>query len=232
MQKRDTSMRCVALVFSSMGLALFDMDKTLLSESSGTLYIKYLAKRRMITLGEFAGVMLVSAQYSLNVLNFPKALARLSKYVKGGDAAATRQICDQWVEEDVLQYIAPNALARLREHEQRGDMAMLLSASTQFAVEPVARHLNIPYRCTELEVVNGKFTGDIVGDSCFGDGKRIWGERLAAERRVPLADVTFYTDSFSDHTLLDVVGHPIVINPDRKLRKYARVKGWPIETFY
>jgi len=215
-----------------MGLVFFDMDKTLLSESSGTLYIKYLMKRRMITLGELAGVMLVSAQYSLNVLNFPKALARLSKHVKGGDAAATRQICDQWVEEDVLQFIAPAALARLREHEQRGDTALLLSASTQFAVEPIARHLNIPYRCTELEVVNGKFTGDIVGDSCFGDGKRIWGERLAAERRVPLADVTFYTDSFSDHTLLDVVGHPIVINPDRKLRKYARVKGWPIETFY
>lgn len=62
-----------------MGLAFFDMDKTLLSESSGTLYIKYLMKRRMITLGQFAGVMLVSAQYSLNVLNFPKALARLSK---------------------------------------------------------------------------------------------------------------------------------------------------------
>ena len=225
-------MRCVALVFSSMGLALFDMDKTLLSESSGTLYIKYLAKRRMITLGEFAGVMLVSAQYSLNVLNFPKALARLSKYVKGGDAAATRQICDQWVEEDVLQYIAPNALARLREHEQRGDMAMLLSASTQFAVEPVARHLNIPYRCTELEVINGKFTGDIVGDSCYGDGKRVWGERIAVERGVLLADVTFYTDSFSDHTLLDVVGHPIAVNPDRKLRRHAQAKGWPIESFY
>lgn len=215
-----------------MGLAFFDMDKTLLSESSGTLYIKYLMKRRMITLGEFAGVMLVSAQYSLNVLNFPKALARLSKYVKGGDAAATKQICDQWVEEDVLQFIAPKALARLREHEQHGDLVMLLSASTQFAVEPIARHLNIPYRCTELEVVNGKFTGDIVGDSCYGDGKRVWGERIAAERGVPLANVTFYTDSFSDHTLLDVVGHPIAINPDRKLRKYARVKGWPIETFY
>jgi HAD superfamily hydrolase (TIGR01490 family) len=215
-----------------MGLALFDMDKTLLSESSGTLYIKYLWKRRMITLPEFAGVMLVSAQYSLNVLNFPKALARLSRYVQGGDAAATKQLCDQWVAEDVLQHIAPKALARLREHEQRGDLVLLLSASTQFAVEPVARHLNIPYRCTELEVVNGLFTGDIVGESCYGDGKRVWGERIAAERGVPLGDVTFYTDSFSDHTLLDVVGHPIVINPDRKLRRYALAKGWPIETFY
>jgi HAD superfamily hydrolase (TIGR01490 family) len=215
-----------------MSLAFFDMDKTLLSKSSGTLYIKYLAKRRMITPEQFAGVMVVSAQYSLNLLNFPRALARLSRHVKGGDAAATRQLCDQWVKNDVLQYIAPKALARLREHEQRGDTVLLLSASTQFAVEPVARHLNIPYRCTELEVVDGRFTGNIVGDSCYGDGKRVWGERIAAARGVPLADVTFYTDSFSDHTLLDVVGHPVIINPDRQLRRYALAKGWPIETFY
>jgi HAD superfamily hydrolase (TIGR01490 family) len=215
-----------------MALAFFDMDKTLLSKSSGTLYIKYLAKRRMISLREFAGVMLVSAQYSLNLLNFPKALARMSKRVKGGDAAATKQLCDQWVQEDVLQHIAPRALARLRAHEQRGDVVLLLSASTQFAVEPVARHLNIPYRCTELEVVGGKFTGDIVGESCYGDGKRMWGERIAGERGVSLSEVTFYTDSFSDHTLLDVVGHPVAVNPDLKLRRYALAKGWPIETFY
>lgn len=215
-----------------MGLAFFDMDKTLLSKSSGTLYLKYLSKRGMVTPGQFAGVMLVSVQYSLNMLNFPKALARLSKYVKDGDAVATKKLCDQWVEEDVLQYIAPKALARLREHERCGDTVLLLSASTQFAVEPVARHLNIPYRCTELEVVNGKFTGSIVGDSCYGDGKRIWGERIAAERGVPLADVTFYTDSFSDHTLMDVVGHPVAINPDRQLRKHAEARGWPIELFY
>lgn len=215
-----------------MGLAFFDMDKTLLSKSSGTLYIKYLSRRRMISLPEFAGVMLVSAQYSLNLLNFPKALARLSRHVKGGDAAATKQLCDQWVQEDVLQHIAPKALTRLREHEQHGDTVLLLSASTQFAVEPVARHLNIPYRCTELEVVDGTFSGDIVGESCYGDGKRVWGERIAGERNVALADVTFYTDSFSDHTLLDVVGHPVAINPDWQLRRHALAKGWPIETFY
>ncbi len=127
--------------------------------------------------------MIVSMQYSLNLLDFPKALARLSRHIKGGDAAATRQLCEQWVREDVLQFIAPKALARLRDHEQRGDAVLLLSASTQFAVEPVARHLNIPCRYTELEVVDGKFTGRIVGDPCYGDGKRVWGERIAAGAR-------------------------------------------------
>lgn len=215
-----------------MGITFFDMDKTLLSKSSGTLYVSYLWQRRMISPIEFASVMFVAAQYRLNVLDFPKAMARLSKSIRDGDAAETKRLCDIWVEEDVLRYIAPKALDRLRKHEAEGEYVLLLSASTQFAVEPVARYLNIPYRCTEVEIVNGKFTGDIVGESCYGDGKRYWGERIAAERNVPLSECTFYTDSFSDRALLDVVGHPIVVNPDRQLRRYAEHKRWPIETFY
>lgn len=215
-----------------MPIAFFDMDKTLLSESSGTLYVKYLWRRRMISTRELIGVMVVSLQYSLNVLNFPNAMARLSNNIKGGDAAATKQLCDHWVEEDVLHYVAPKALDRLREHQRRGDYVMLLSASTQFAVEPVARHLNIPYCCTEMEIVDGKFTGGIVGEPCYGDGKRHWGVRIAAQHGVPLGECAFYTDSFSDHTLLDVVGHPVAVNPDRQLRRHAQRKGWLIEYFY
>jgi HAD superfamily hydrolase (TIGR01490 family) len=215
-----------------MGIAFFDMDKTLLSKSSGTLYVKYLWRRRMISTRELIGVLRVSVQYTLNRLDFPKAMARLSQRIKGGDAEATKRLCDRWVEEDVLQYVAPKALERLREHEVRGDLAILLSASTQFAVEPVARHLDIPYRCTELEVVNGVFTGRIVGEPCYGDGKRYWGERVAREHGAPLSQCTFYTDSFSDHALLEVVGRPVAVNPDSRLRRYARQRGWPIEKFY
>jgi len=215
-----------------MGIAFFDMDKTLLSKSSGTLYVKYLWRRGMISISEMVGVMVISLQYSLNLLNFPSAMARLSNRVRGGDAVATKLLCDRWAEEDVLQHIAPKALERLRAHQQRGDYVVLISASTQFAVEPVARHLHIPYRCTELEIVNGKFTGRIVGEPCYGDGKRIWGERIAAERGTPLSDCTFYTDSYSDRALLDVVGHPVAVNPDRMLQRYARRRGWPIEYFY
>ena len=68
-----------------MVIAFFDMDKTLLSKSSGTQYVKYLWGRRMVSLGEMAGVFLISAQYSLSILDFPRAMARLSR----GFAAAT-----------------------------------------------------------------------------------------------------------------------------------------------
>jgi len=215
-----------------MRIAFFDMDKTLLSKSSSALYVRYLWRHRLISLGEMLEVMLVTAQYSLNMLNFPVAMARLSRRVQGGDAAVTKALCDRWAEEELLGYIAPKALERLRAHQARGDHVVLLSASTQFAVEPVARHLGIPFRCTELEVCDGKFTGGVVGEPCYGDGKRIWAERIATEHGVPLSACTFYTDSYTDRPLLDVVGHPVVVNPDRALRRYAQQRGWPIEYFY
>lgn len=215
-----------------MTIAFFDMDKTLLSKSSGMLYVKYLWKRRLISLREMMATAWISAQYSVNVLDFPKAMARLSRNIRGGDAAAAKALCDQWVRDDVLRYIAPKALARLREHQASGHAVWLLSASTQFAVAPVAEHLQIPCRFTELEIVDGHLTGNILGVDCYGDGKRVWGERIAAQLGVDLSQCVFYTDSYSDRPLLDVVGRPVAVNPDRALRRYAAKRGWPIEYFY
>ncbi len=216
-----------------MPIAFFDMDYTLLRKSSSTLYVKYLARRRMISLREVVGVSIVTLRYSLNILDFPKATAQLSKYVRGGNAVETQRLCEQWVAEDVIRYIAPRAEARLREHQQRGDLIVLISASTQFVVIPVARHLNIIPRYTELEIgTDGHFTGCLVGEACYGEGKRIWGERIAHEHGTALSECTFYTDSYSDRPLMDVVGHPVAINPDAKLRTYALARGWPIENFY
>lgn len=215
-----------------MGIAFFDMDKTLLSVSSGMNYVQYLWRRRRISLRETLLVFLISAEYSLGVLDFPRAMARMSRSVRDGDAAATRALCDQWFADDLRRHIAPRAVARLREHQQHGDVVYLLSASTQFAVEPVARHLGVPYRSTELEVVNNRFTGGIVGPPCYAEGKRYWGEAIAKQHNIPLSECVFYTDSYSDRSFMEVVGRPVAVNPDLRLRRLAQQRGWPIEQFY
>jgi phosphoserine phosphatase len=67
---------------------------------------------------------------------------------------------------------------------------------------------------------------------CYGQGKVVWAERFAAEHDVDLAASYFYTDSISDLPLLERVGHPVVVNPDLRLRRLARKRGWPLEMFY
>ncbi len=215
-----------------MGIAFFDMDKTLLSVSSGMNYVQYLWRRRRISLREVINVLLISAEYSLGVLDFPRAMARMSRSVRGGNAVAIKALCEQWFVDDLKCHIAPRAVARLREHQQRGDLVYLLSASTQFAVEPVARYLDIPYRSTELEVVNNRLTGGIVGPPCYAEGKRYWGEEIARQHNTPLAACAFYTDSYSDRSFMEAVGRPVAVNPDVRLRRLAQQRGWPIEQFY
>ena len=216
-----------------MAIAFFDMDYTVLSRSSSLLYVKYLWQRRMLSLRELKDVMLVSAQYSLNILDFTRATVRLSRAVRGGDAAATQALFDQFVPSDVISHIAPKAVQKIREHQAKGDHAVLISASPQFVVKPVADYLGMESRSTELEVgQDGKLTGRVVGDPCYGDGKRKWGEQIAKRRGAPMDACWFYTDSYSDHYLLDVVGHPVAVNPDPKLKTYAQQKRWPIEYFY
>ena len=215
-----------------MGIAFFDMDKTLLDASSGILFVKYLWKHRAVSLAEMADVFVLSAQYTLNRMDFPKVMARMSSKIKGGRADELVALCDRWFEDELKSHIAPRAVERARKHERAGETVILLSASTQYAVRPVAEHLAIEYRCTELATENGALTGGVIGEPCYGEGKLIWGRRLAEQRGLTLADCAFYTDSASDLPLMEAVGRPIAVNPDAKLRARANAQHWPIETFY
>lgn len=215
-----------------MAIAFFDMDKTLLSKSSGVEYVKFLARRGMISRREMLGVFFVSAQYSLNLMDFPKAMARLNARVKGGDAQATRALCETFFRQDLIHTIAPAAAARAKKHEAEGDAVIVLSASTQFVVRPVADYLGYPFGCTELEIVDNHFTGRIVDEPCYGAGKVYWAQRMAQARGVALSDCAFYTDSYSDRPLMELIGRPVVVNPDKKLLALAQERGWQIEKFY
>ena len=86
--------------------------------------------------------------------------------------------------------------------------------------------------CTHLESRDGRLTGKVVPPVCFGPGKIVWAERFAAEYGVDLSSSYFYTDSISDLPLLERVRYPVAVNPDPRLRRLARKRGWPVERFY
>ncbi len=148
-------------------------------------------------------------------------MARMSRKIKEGDASATEAMCERWFVEDLQYYIAPRAVERARDHQRKGDAVYVLSASTQLAVGPVARHLGLPFRSTELEIVGGRFTGGLVGPACYGEGKCYWAEQLARQHGESLAACSFYTDSYTDRSLMEAVGSPVAVNPDRRLRRLA-----------
>ena len=106
----------------------------------------------------------------------------------------------------------------------------VVGQGTRFTLEPLARLLGIAHVvCTVFEERDGLLTGLHVRPACAGNGKVTMAERFASEHDVDLGASYFYTDSHADMGLLERVGIPRVITPDRRLRRQARLRGWRIE---
>jgi HAD superfamily hydrolase (TIGR01490 family) len=214
--------------------ALFDMDRTLLDTSSALLYVRYL--RRIGKIGrrgvaQVIGWMLLER---LGLLDMQRLVERLVVATSGDSEPELRRLCDSWFAEDVLAHVTERGRQRLAEHQAQGHILGIVSASTQYAVGPLAAHLGIPgqYVSTHVESQDNRLSGRIVPPLCYGEGKVVWAERFAAEHGADLSASYFYTDSVTDLPLLERVGHPVAVNPDPKLRRLAKQRGWPIEIFY
>jgi phosphoserine phosphatase len=83
----------------------------------------------------------------------------------------------------------------------------------------------------EPAVEHGLFTGRLREPLCIDDGKVHWASTLARELGVRLDECTFYTDDVGDVPLLELVGEPVAVNPDPRLRRVAVRRGWRVVDF-
>ncbi len=143
-------------------------------------------------------------------------------------------MCRAWFREMVAPCVNERAMQRMEEHRRQGHIVAILSASTVYAVKLLAEYLGLGdnFLCTYLEVRDGQFTGRVVEPSCFGVNKVYWADRFAQEHGADLGHAFFYTDSYTDLALMERVGYPVAVNPDVRLQRLARRRGWPVERFY
>lgn len=213
-------------------IAFFDMDYTVLDTSSGILYVKYLRETAQIGQRQLWRVAWYSLLYKLTLIDMARAMPRMIEYARGASATAMHAQARDWFDQRGAPHISRAAVARIREHQAQQHTAVLISASTQFAVQPVAEHLGLPYLCTQLAVSADRVTGEIVSPACYGEGKVHWARQYAIGLGADLRACFFYTDSLSDRPLLELVGHPVAVNPDPRLKRLAAQRGWPVEKFY
>lgn len=101
-----------------------------------------------------------------------------------------------------------------------------------FLVAPIARALGAArHAAIRPEVEGGRLTGWLLEPLCIDAGKLHWARVIADDLGVDLADSVFYGDDFGDLALLEAVRHPVVVNPDPRLRRQARARGWRIVIF-
>lgn len=212
--------------------AFFDMDKTLIAENSGALYLKH----RYET-GEIGGVELVKGalayvQYKVGLLDINAWSRGALREFAGQSESALQKEAEEWLVRDVVRHIYPEARQVVRWHQEQGHVVAIVSGATKFVVAPLAAHLGVEhFLYTRLEVEHGRFTGRVIEPICFEEGKIYWLQQLVEEQGIELARSYFYTDSITDLPLLELVGHPVVTNPDPLLYRQAVRRRWPVRFF-
>jgi HAD superfamily hydrolase (TIGR01490 family) len=212
--------------------AFFDMDKTLIAENSGSLYMQYRYQR-----GEIGGMDLLKGvgaylQYKIGMLDIRNWTKNMMLQFRGQEEAALEAEAAVWFDEMVAPTIYPEAVEAVRKHEEQGHVVAVVSGASRFVVQPLARRLGIEHMLyTRLEVEHGIFTGRVIEPICFEEGKIYWLQQFIEEHGIDLAKSWFYTDSITDLPLLDLVGHPVAVNPDPLLYRTAVKRRWPVRFF-
>ncbi|MCG8589382.1 MAG: HAD-IB family hydrolase [Proteobacteria bacterium] len=212
--------------------AFFDMDKTLIAENSGSLFMKRLYERGELSKWELAKGIGAYLQYKAGILDIRAWTQDTMQMFTGQREADLAAEAREWTQEEVVSVLYPEAVDAVRYHQERGDVVAIVSGATRFVVEPLAEYLSIEhFLYTRLEVENGVFTGRVIEPICFEEGKIYWLQQFIEEQGIDLAKSYFYTDSVTDLPLLDLVGHPIVTNPDPFLYRQAVKRHWPVRYF-
>jgi HAD superfamily hydrolase (TIGR01490 family) len=215
-------------------LALFDMDRTLLSRETASMYVRYQRKIGEASTRDLLRTLGWVAQYTVGTLDMQRVAARALKGLAGVPEIVVAARCDDWFRHSVEKYITDGGRLAVRAHQRAGDLCAIVTGASFYASRPLARLLDIPHVVSSMFEVDDRaiFTGRAVEPLCFGQGKLQRAERFAAEAGLPLEGAVFYTDSHSDLPLLERVAEPVAVNPDPVLSRVAAARGWRVERWY
>ena len=209
--------------------AFFDVDGTLIAKNSGPLYMKFLRRRGEIRRRDALRTIYFYLRYRLGLLDIERAVERSSSWIRGRSEEEIAAHCRIWYRDMVRQYLQPEMVRRVEAHKRDGHVVAILSSTTNYLADPLAEELGIEHLLvSRLVVRDGRFTGEAHHPICYGPGKLHWARRFAAEHDVDLGASFFYTDSVTDVPMLEIVGHPQIVNPDPLLRRHARRRGWSV----
>lgn len=214
--------------------AFFDLDKTIIATSSAYAYGREFMHNGLISASEALQMSLAKASYVMvgqSSEQMDASRDQLTSLVTGWDVEEVQRITDEALHSVVAPAIYSEARELIRFHQSAGRDVIIISASASQLVRPIATELGVEdVVATELEVVDGCFTGEIL-TYLKGDAKAEAMRELAEKRGYDLAASYAYSDSATDIPMLELVGNPVAVNPDRAMKKVALERGWEIRSF-
>ncbi len=210
--------------------AIFDVDGTLV----GSNVVSYYAWMRLWELPPhkrplwLAGFLpRIPYYWALDKVSRAHFNRAFYKNYRGWKKSRARHLGQESFSGFTLDRIYPGALARLREHKAEGHRVVLLSGALDFLLEPM-RDLVDDVLCTSLQEENGSYTGELRGAPVAGEARARMLASFARKRGVDLSRSYAYADSISDLPMLEAVGNPVAVNPDRRLAAQADERDWAV----
>ena len=212
--------------------AFFDLDQTLLAGfSAGAFFRERFLSGRMAP-REVSESLLGTLSFAVGRTGFSGLMTATTAAYRGLAETSLMEVGEEVFEKHLATKIFPESRALVEAHQAAGHTVAIVSSATPYQAEPLARDLGIDHvLCTRLEVEDGIFTGKVVHPTCWGEGKAEAGRQLARMHDLDLSESYFYTDSHEDLPLLELVGKPRPLNPNRELAQIAKERLWPVRRF-
>lgn len=218
-----------------MEAAFFDLDKTVIARSSTLAFGRPLYREGLITRSHIVRGMYAQLVYHLvgaDEAKMEKMRTALLELTKGWEKEKIQQIVRETLTPIIDPIIFGEAMDLIREHRDAGRRVYIVSSSPEEIVRPLSEYIGVPHYIASRARIDeeGRYTGELEF-YCYGEGKRIAIREHAERYGIDLAASFAYSDSMTDLPMLEVVGHPHAVNPDKELRRAAQERAWPILEF-
>ncbi len=213
-----------------MALAIFDLDNTLLRGDSDYLWGLYLIDKGAVDRESHQQKNDRFYQEYLNgqmdIMAFLQFQLKPLTQIPLPDLLKMRE---EYINERIKPIITEEAKALVERHRQQGDKLMIITATNDFVTRPISELFNIDELiATRAEISDGQYTGNVAGTPSYQQGKVIRLNEWLEKTSNSLQGSWFYSDSHNDLPLLQVVDHPVAVNPDKQLAAHASKAGWEI----
>jgi HAD superfamily hydrolase (TIGR01490 family) len=214
--------------------AFFDLDRTLISGSSAFSFGVTAWRQKLMPTSSLlrdAASALIFRWFGATDDRSDAVRERILSAVAGVELADLEEVGQAMIPR-LASRVRPEATALIKMHQEAGRDTYIVSASPQEIVDRLAGAIGMAGGIgTQGEIIDGRYTGGLTGHFVYGEGKAHAMRDLADRNDYDLSLCYSYSDSISDLPMMELVGHPVAVNPDGELADHARRRGWPIVIF-
>lgn len=212
--------------------AFFDFDSTIVRGDSIIPFTRFLVRRRFPAALQLLHLAWAIFLHHARLYNNNDVKRVFARQFRGHPVAEVEALCREFCETTLKPLVYPQARERIRSHRQQGHKVIIASASFAVYLEEFGKQLGADVVIgTILEEADGAYTGRLASTNCIKEEKIGRLRALPDFREINLSASFAYSDHIYDLPMLAMVGHPVLVNPEPRLRKVGEQRQWPMETW-